>query len=53
MRGSALSRTVLALLLGVLLGGVLQWGYDHDHVVVRDTAAWVGVVAAATCGCCG
>src|SRR5690606_38632393 len=43
--GVRLSGNVLvALLLGVALGGALQWGYGYEHAVVESTMTWVDVV---------
>src|SRR5690606_22484982 len=35
---------LVALVLGVALGGALQWGYGHEHAVVDGTMTWVHVV---------
>lgn len=38
------SNVLVALLLGVALGGALQWGYGYEHAVVESTMTWVDVV---------
>lgn len=43
--GAPFSRNVLlSLVVGVLAGVALQWGYGHDHPVVTSTLTWVGLV---------
>lgn len=43
--GAPFSRNVLlSLVVGVLAGAALQWGYGHGHPVVTSTLTWVGLV---------
>ncbi|MEX2471134.1 MAG: L-cystine transporter [Gemmatimonadota bacterium] len=43
--GAPFSQTVLvALVLGVALGGAFQWVYGTGHAVMADTMTWVNVV---------